>query len=75
MPQHSMNKLRNAILFEEKLMSKLRETLVEIDESYDFTNDIKEEVVEKLKKLEADSLYHEEILNYWVEQINAGAKI
>lgn len=75
MPDNSMSLLRNAILFEEKLMTRLRETVVEIGESSDFSADTKEEVIEKLKKLEADSLYHEEILNYWIEQINAGAKI
>lgn len=75
MVYNSMQLLRNAIRYEEKLISSLGQKSEEIGTSWGFPGVTKEEVVGKLKKLEGDSLHHEEILNYWIEEINAGTPI
>lgn len=72
---NSMQFLRDAMRYEEKLMSSLRQKAVEIEESYAFTPDVREKIAEDLRELENASLHHEEILNYWIEQINAGNHI
>jgi len=71
----SIQLLQNAIFYEEKLISSLRAKVEDVETDGAYLGSTQDQIVETLKKLEADSFHHEEILNYWREQLDAGAKI
>lgn len=75
MTYNSMHFLRKAMFYEEKLIGSLKEMAEAIETSWEFQDVEKEQILEKLRMLENDSLHHEEILDYWIEQINSGVPI